>query len=441
VPDDPAPPEVLGSGPDDTPPGLLARVPRPWRVALGVVAAGALALTVGPGLVSNDPVSGETPAAAAPSADAREPVGPPPETWPVRGNLAGDRAYLRAVLARVKRDHPDAQRVLYAATLPDGGSVAFVGRDRDEAAGTFALDVYAIRVPPGSRVSSGTVSVVGRGLIESTGLLGWAGRGDDGRVYAVLLGPPRILVGQVSGGIRYAPDGSAVRQWRDVRGGDGSAVVDLGPRTDPALFARSRRSRVEVPIMMPLREPGRVSLDIEGLGGPSYDGPAPGLVGPTAVEACRGLIDLSGADVRVIWSGPVLREARAALLRIRRPDGPAFQLLVGEHGGAQPFAHGPLRVPWEVADVVPWLFESGDPLRPLHVLNPSGRGTVTVGYPGEPPRVVQTGPAGIAALGIGGPSRPNLYQAVVEVRSPDDRVVVKAPISTVSAQDPFLLDL
>jgi hypothetical protein len=418
---------------------MLARVPGVWRLvagAAGVALVAAAAVVVGPGLVSNpDPGRpAARPAATAPpvAADA-----------PVRGDLASDLAFLRQVLGTVRAQHPDADRVLYAASLPDGGRVAFVGRDRVEPPGTRALDVYAIRVLPGEPVRSGTVTVVGRGLVESTALMGWAGRGTDGSVYAALLSASGPLVGQVSPGIDYFPDGSAFRQWRDVRSPDGSLVVDLGPQTDPALFARSRASPAEVPIMMVLHgeqttDPRTFELTGVGTG---YAGPPPDLLADAVLDGCRHLFDLRNASVRVIWSGRIGRGQDGALLRVRRADGSAFQLLVGDSGGRQLFVHGPLRIPWEVADVLPWLFESGDPSRPLVLINPTGPGTASVSYPEEPPRVVRVGRAGTALFGVGAPASPNLYRALVEVRSPKGEVVVKAPLTTVSSQDPFLLDL
>jgi hypothetical protein len=129
------------------------------------------------------------------------------------------------------------------------------------------------------------------------------------------------------------------------------------------------------------------------------------------------------------------------LLRIRRTDGPAFQLLVGQSEAGERFAHGPLGVPWADADVMPWVFESGDPSKPLLVINPTGRGTAAVSYPEEPPRIVTFGPEGTAPLGVGGPSAPRLFGAVIEVRSPAGRVVVEAAVRTVSSEDPLVLDL
>jgi hypothetical protein len=89
----------------------------------------------------------------------------------VRGDLAGDRGFVAAVLRRVRAEHADAERVLFAARVAGGARVALIGRDRDEDPGVRSLDVYALRIPPGGAVQDGTVTLIGRGLIESTGVL------------------------------------------------------------------------------------------------------------------------------------------------------------------------------------------------------------------------------------------------------------------------------
>ena len=114
---------------------------------------------------------------------------------------------------------------------------------------------------------------------------------------------------------------------------------------------------------------------------------------------------------------------------------------MGQGATGETFVHGPLQVPWADADVLPWLFEGGDPSRPMVLINPTGAGTASVSYPDEPPRVVTLDVRGTGPLGVGGPSAPNLFGAVVEVRAPSGRLVVKNQLRTVSGQDPWVLDL
>jgi hypothetical protein len=170
VTSDPDPPsggegDVLGS-PHDDGPGALSRLPRIWRL-LGIAGLVGLAALVVQGPRGTDSAPG--PAQTSPN---RPPIprtaAPPPE---VRGDLAGDTGFVAAVLRRVRTEHVDADRVLFAGRLPGGARVAFVGRDRDEESGVRALDVYALRIPPGGSVQGSAVTVLGRGLIESSGLL------------------------------------------------------------------------------------------------------------------------------------------------------------------------------------------------------------------------------------------------------------------------------
>ena len=159
--------DVLGSARDDGP-GALARLPRSWRL-LGIAALVGLAALVGPGLLGPDSDGRPSPAQTSPDWPPIPHTALPPPV--VSGDLAGDTGFVSAVLLRVRTVHADADRVLFAGRLAGGARVAFVGRDRDEASGVRALDVYALRIPPGGAVQDGTVTLLGRGLIESTGLL------------------------------------------------------------------------------------------------------------------------------------------------------------------------------------------------------------------------------------------------------------------------------
>ena len=163
--------EVIGSGSDDESPGRLQRLPRRWRFLGAAAAAVTGVVWLGPGLLS-DPQNG---AAARPgpsrSTAPTAPAVPPAADRPVGGDLAADAGFVAAVLRRVRTEHADADRVLFAGRLAGGARVAFVGRDRDDGSAVRALDVYALRIPPGRSVRDGAVTVVGRGLIESTGPL------------------------------------------------------------------------------------------------------------------------------------------------------------------------------------------------------------------------------------------------------------------------------
>ena len=165
--------DVLGSHRDDNDGGPLGRLPRHWRVAAVVVLVVAAAALVGPDLVSSpgaeNAARGDRRESPPPARSPQPgPSRPPAADLRVRGDLADDPVFVDAALRRVLAGHPDVDRVLYAGTLPDGGRVAFVGRDRDDAEGVRALDVYALTVPPGASLEAAEISVIGRGLIEST---------------------------------------------------------------------------------------------------------------------------------------------------------------------------------------------------------------------------------------------------------------------------------
>ena len=161
--------DVLGSPRDDAL-GMLGRVPRIWQL-LGIAALVGLAVLVGPDLLGPDSDGRPGPATSPGGTPTRHNAVPLPEAWPVGGDLAGDTGFVAAVLRRVRTVHADADRVLFAGRLAGGTRVAFVGRDRDEESGVRTLDVYALRIPPGGSVQDATVTLLGRGLIESTGLL------------------------------------------------------------------------------------------------------------------------------------------------------------------------------------------------------------------------------------------------------------------------------
>lgn len=437
-----APDDVLGSDHDESS-GWLQRRPRVGQV-LGVVVLLGVAAFVGPNLLADDDRRADprpTETSSGPPPTPPDPVG---IDWPIRGDLADDPVFVPAALSRVRRDRPAADRVLFATTLPDGSRLALVAGAPDgppDSAGTRAL-VHALTVPTDAPIYTGAVETVGRDIHESD-LVGVATRGRDSRVYAVLLAGPGPLVAQISARVDHRPDGGATRQWRDVGGADGAAVVDLGAETDPAVFARSRATRAALPVVMEVQgvidgPAGRVEIGDADVGG--YAGPDRAVLTRAVRDTCRALLRLADADIRVIWSGDLRGGFRSALLRIRRADGPAYQLLVGQTVTGETFAHGPLNVPWADADVMPWVFESGDPSTPLLVINPTGRGTASVSHPDEPPRLVRFEADGLAPLGAGAPSASNLFGAVIEVRSTSGQLVVKAAVRTVSSADPLVLD-
>ena len=425
-----------------------------WRGS-GLVAVVAVAAAVGPGLVANSD-DAERRQRPEPSASAKASASPTPTPdspsalrWRARGDLADDTEFVAAALAAAQRQEPTAEKVLYAGTLPDSSRLAFVAVNDLSYSGGLAFrntGVLALHVPAGASVQDGRLSDAG-GISSADDLTGWAGHVGNGRVVAVLLGRPAPLDAQISVRIRYRPDGSAGRGWRGVGGRDGSAVVELGRDVDPLVAARARNPGPgSYPTLMAVD--GQVTGDrfdelardtvIRGLGD-SYAGPPARALRRAVVDGSWVLLDSRQADVAVLWSGGLGRGERGALLRLRRADGATFQLFAFQHQD-HVFPEGVRHVPWAEADVLPWLFESGDPGRPMLLINPTGAGTASVSYPDEPPRVVTFGANGTARFGVGAPSAPNLYRAVIEVRAPTGELVVKSALNGVSNDDPFALD-
>jgi hypothetical protein len=432
---------------------------RLWTVRLAVLAAVVIAAVIlGPKLLSSGGkrLSDQPP---APSAAATTAVPPTPTPravawpsalrWKVRGNLADDAAFVAAALTRARETQADAAKVLFAQSLPDGGRVAVVANPSDDSGGMFdGVSLLAVHVPAGADPQHGRVTFAG-GIATEEDMAGWAGHGSDGRVYAVVFARPAPLQVEISSVIDYRPDGTASRQWRLLSGRDGSAVVALTGRVDPLVVARRRD--LDGPSTYPLLltvdgdradnpdSDRGAGVRVAGLGG-SYAGPqaqrVPALVG----AAAGGLLDPKAADIRVVWSGTTYRGQKAAVVRLRRSDGVAFQTVVVQHPGGETYTQDLRHVAWRDADVVPWLLATGEFGTPLLLLNPSGPGRVVItpAY-GEPKLTVRIGKGGVANLGADQAVMSNrLLGATATVYDAAGRRVVRTTLAGPN-DDPFLL--
>lgn len=217
-----------------------------WRGGAGTALVVAAAL-FGPGLLasSDDPVPSPNRAPSLPPLrpETIEPPTPRPAApldWSVRGDLAEDTPFLAAALARVKQQEVAAAKVLYAATLPDGGRLALVALARSDPVSDLGRGVHmrALHVPPGRQIADAAPAAMGR-LLEDNDLTGWAGRGSTGRVYLAVLARPAPLSVEASPLIHYYRTGGATRRWMPVSARDGAAVVDLGARSDQIVAVRA----------------------------------------------------------------------------------------------------------------------------------------------------------------------------------------------------------
>ena len=408
----------------------------------------AVAATVGPGLVASSE-DAERRKAPEPSASSR-PSGSPTPTlelrsalrWTVRGDLADNTEFAAAALVAAQRQEPTAEKVLYAGTLPDSSRLALVAVNDPSYSGGLAFrstGVLAVHVPADAPVGRGRVNHAGR-ISSADDMIGWAGRVRGSSVVAVLLARPVPLDAQVSTAIGYERDGSARRAWRFVSGRDGSATVDIGMDADQLVVARTRHESVSSPLLMTVggemtdRQRDRMAADvaISGLGA-AYRGPEQVALREAVVNGSWPLLDPRRTRIRVIWSGELDGSHRGALLLLRRPDGPVFQLFVSE-GGDGVFPQGLRHVAWDQADVLPWVLQSGQPGRLLlRLINPSGAGEVVITPEGAESRRFEIGADGLVDLGGGqGVTARTIAGAVVTISSPSGRVVVR---TTLSGQD------
>ena len=279
---------------------------------------------------------------------------------------------------------PAAKKVLYAATLPDRSRFAMVATGYDAAGLGFQIaGVTALHVPAGSSPAAGHLTFAGE-VTSPDALVGWAGRARSGEVYVVLLGRPAPLTARLSSAIDYTSDGSARRGWQPVRGSDGSAIVELDNKTDPLVVAWTTYGEDRSPLLMSVggdltpraRSDVAASLHIVGLDS-SYRGPNRAELRSAVVDGSWAVLDPRRTDIRVLWSGVVTGASRGALLLLRRPDGPVFQLFVqGDRGAVS--AQGIRHLPWADAAVTPWIIQSEQPGVPQLLVNPSGAGTATI---------------------------------------------------------------
>ena len=428
--------------------------PRWVRRGLAAAVVVALAGAFGPNLVDG----GDDPERPRPEPSAsRQPLveatsTPPPLSplvWTVRGDLAGDSGFAAAALAAAREQAPAAEKVLYAATLPDGSRLALVAvSDRPSSGSAFrGAGMQALHVPLGAAPAAGRISFAGS-VASPDDLAGWAGHGRGGEVFAVLLGRPVPLEAQVSSAILYTKVGTASRSWQPVSSRDGSAIVRLGRDTDPLVVARTPYGEDTFPLLMTVdgdlteaaRDGVAAMVTVEGLD-TSYRGPPRRALLRAVVDGTWVLFDPRRAEVQVLWSGPVGGGQRGALLRMRRPDGATFQLFALQDEGGGTFAQGLRHVPWADGDVVPWVLETGQPGTPLLLINPAGAGTALVRRSrGEDPLRLRIGRNGLANLGGDqGAAMRRFSGASLTVLSPSGRVLVETDWAEFGQSDPFVV--
>ena len=422
-------PDELLAGADNGRPG------RPGlRWVLGLLVAGVALAVLRPGLSLHGEATEPPP--RVPSTHGPYLVG---VTWETRGDLARDRGFVAAAVARIRRERPDVARVFFAGYLPDGRRLVLAGSDVGR--GVVATAVHALVVAPGAAVEQAPVSEVSA-LTNPADVLAWAGRGPTGEVSVVAVARPGPARFEVSPKLLFGPDGEFRRQWTSVVAEDGVAVVDAGSDSDPAVALRTEGSgvfQVAQAVRVTQQTPGPAPvLHISGVPAPGYDGPAPELLGQGLREAVGSIADLSRSRIRVLWSGAPWKSRHLALVLVTRPDGVRLETLVGQQGPSQ-FPAGVRALPAGTRDDVPWLLEPFSPQDPTFVLCPTGAGTLVYSRPGRPDRRLPIPASGAVVVVEPGPSPPSARGADVALLDPTGRLDLRTTLRAVDVEDPLAL--
>jgi hypothetical protein len=444
--------DLLASGPDSEGRGG-GRATRVWRVA-GLLAVGIVAVVAGPGLLSSEqPPS--SPGRSANVAPTPGPPGVPPVRWAPRGPDVGS-AFAVAALARIRVQHPGVTRLLWAGSL-DGGRdrvVVAISRRAPNQSGDDTLEVAALRVLRPGDVRTARSQTIGY-VREADGLIGLAWEGDDEHTRLLVLGRPAPMEVQVSSVVDYHPSGRVVRGWQDAELADGVLVTDLGQRVDPMIVVRPKDLGSSTsPALVGVRgrpgRPGPGDIKVAGVSSTTYAGPELRVLVESLAKAVSMQFDLRDADSRVLWSGQVVggrrdsgesAAGRAALVLVRRHDGPVFQAFIYSDpvGGFESYTAN--AVQWSVAERLPYVFSTYGPGAPLLMISPSGPGSATLAR-GLGSRVhVQLDANGVGMVAVNSQINPQFGGAPVVVRDPSGHTLLRSTLVDPSSVDAFGLYL
>lgn len=426
--------DELAAGSDREPDPRRARRARVAGAAF-LVAAAVIVSVVRPDL-------GGLLAAKGPTPSASRSGGPSPTdgplirvAWDIRGDLARDRGFVAAAVARIRSQRPDMARLFFAGRLPDGSRLVLAGTDVGR--GVVATAVHSMLVDPGQDVGEAAVTELSP-LTDPQQVLAWAGKGRDGHVYAVLLSRPGPVRFELSPKVRFRADGSPRRIWTPVYTEDGVAVTDLGQETDPVVTVRASGSGVfPVPALVAVSElalPGTVL--VVGVEAPDYAGPEAGLLMRELQRTAGPLADLAASDLRVLWSGALWTSRRLALVLVTRPDGVRLQALLGQDGDVA-FPVGVRALPTGAPDVLPYLLEPFSPQDPTYLICPTGAGTVVYRRPGRPTKRLRVNTTGALALIAPGPGAPSVAGARVTLLDRDGRRILTTTLPRTGFDDPL----
>ncbi|TPG14081.1 hypothetical protein [Pedococcus bigeumensis] len=172
-------------------------------------------------------------------------------TWPTRGSLAGDRAFLASL-----HDAVDAQSVIYAGDIGADRVVVTWAIDAEQ---TPTVTVYA---QDRGAAAAELVSIASMGAFDASSVIVRRDPTPDG--WLLVLSPPGVRTAEVSPTAAIRSDGTVTRSWKTVALRDGAAVVDL--RGAPLSLIRVRVGRYDGGVSMPAR-PGTINPIVEGFCG------------------------------------------------------------------------------------------------------------------------------------------------------------------------------
>jgi hypothetical protein len=444
--------DVLVAGPEDS---RASRSPWVWRIA-GGLAVTLVAVLAGPHLLSSHSPPLQHPTAvrrpgdhAGPPAGSSERLAASLVRWAPRGPGVGS-AFAVAAVARMRATHPGVDRLLWAGTLDGRDRVAVVSYRRAlDPSVTDATEVAALRVDRLADVA--TARSVTVGYVDAVGgVVGLAWQGDDKSTRLLVLADPGQAQVFVSSAVDYHPNGGISRSWHETALRDGALVQDLGRHVDPVILVRpqksgSRITQAVVKVQGRQAVPGIDEVRIAGLSSPTYAGPDPGLLVDLLAQSMSTVLELRDADSKVLWSGETtggFRDSgerltgRAALVLVRRHDGPTFQAFIYSDPARAFSSFDANAVRWSVADRLPYAFSTFAPEAPLLLVNPGGPGSATIR-----PKVgwtlhVRIHRNGVALLDHDAAMDRPVAGARVVVRDPSGRTVLRSRMANSAIVDP-----
>jgi hypothetical protein len=162
------------------------------------------------------------------------------------------------------------------------------------------------------------------------------------------------------------------------------------------------------------------------------------------------ILDLRDAVAKVLWSGELTSglgnggerlTGRAALVLVRRHDGPTFQAFIYSDPARSLTSFDANPVRWSVAARLPYAFSTFAPEAPLLLVNPGGPGWATVR-----PKVgwtlhVRIHRNGVALLDHDAALDRPVAGARIVVRDPTGRTVLRSRMANTAMADPFGFNL